>query len=65
MRFSNGERCELSRAGRRDLLRYLAANTGRAISRQELIANVWRLDPRGVETRTIDMHVARLREKAA
>jgi two-component system alkaline phosphatase synthesis response regulator PhoP len=24
---------------------------------------VWRVNPRGIETRTIDMHVARLREK--
>ncbi|MHC4198841.1 MAG: winged helix-turn-helix domain-containing protein [Planctomycetota bacterium] len=24
---------------------------------------MWRLDPGGIETRTIDMHVARLREK--
>lgn len=46
-----------------DLLRYLAANVGRVISRDELLRNVWRLDPRGVETRAVDMHVARLREK--
>ncbi|MEK6702621.1 MAG: response regulator transcription factor [Planctomycetota bacterium] len=46
-----------------DLLRYLASNPGRAISRDELLANVWQLEPRGVSTRTIDMLVARLREK--
>ena len=45
------------------LLRYLAQNSGRAISRDELLANVWQIDARGVTTRTIDMHVARLREK--
>jgi DNA-binding response OmpR family regulator len=28
-----------------------------------LLQRVWRLDPRGVTTRTIDMHVMRLREK--
>jgi len=45
------------------LLRYLAANPGRAISRDEILTRIWRLDPRGIDTRTIDMHVARLREK--
>ena len=41
----------------------LATNPDRAISREELLSCVWRIDPRGAETRTIDMHVARLREK--
>ena len=36
---------------------------GRAISRREILSRVWRLDPVGVDTRTIDMTVARLREK--
>jgi len=46
-----------------EILRYLAENPTRAISREELLQNVWGLDPRGVTTRTVDMHVARLREK--
>jgi len=45
------------------LLRYLAGNPGRAISREEILTRVWRLDPRGLDTRTIDMHIVRLREK--
>lgn len=45
------------------ILRYLAANAGRTISRDELLHRVWGIDPRGVETRTVDMHVARLRDK--
>ncbi len=45
------------------ILRYLAANEGRVVSRREILERVWGLDPRGLETRTIDMHVARLREK--
>jgi DNA-binding response OmpR family regulator len=62
LRFDDGERVELSeREG--DLLRYLVNNPGRAIGREELLANVWRIDPHGLPTRTIDMHVARLREK--
>ncbi len=41
---------------------YLAGNPGRAISRDELLSRVWGLDPRGVQTRTVDMAVARVRE---
>lgn len=45
-----------------EVLAYLASNGGRAISRDELLERVWGLDPRGVQTRTVDMAVARLRE---
>lgn len=62
LRFDDGQRVELSER-EAELLRYLACNPGRAISRDEILARVWRLDPKGIETRTIDMHVARLREK--
>jgi len=60
--FENGGREELSER-EVELVRYLAVNRGRAISRDELLQNVWRISPQGVNTRTIDMHVARLREK--
>ena len=62
IRHDNGERCELSER-ETDLLRYLASHAGRAISRDELLLRVWRLDPKRIETRTIDMHIANLREK--
>jgi len=62
VRFDDGQRVELSEK-EIELLRYLARHSGRAISRDELLGNVWRISPRGVTTRTIDMHVARLREK--
>ena len=62
VRFDDGGRNELSER-EVDLVRYLAANRGRAIDREELLGNVWRISPQGVTTRTIDMHVARLREK--
>ena len=62
IRFKSGERCELSER-EMELLRYLAGNRGRAISREEILRRVWRIDPDKIETRTIDMHVARLREK--
>jgi DNA-binding response OmpR family regulator len=45
------------------LIRYLAANAGRVVSRAELLERVWRLPSNQVRTRTIDMLVARLREK--
>ncbi|MHC4661169.1 MAG: response regulator transcription factor [Planctomycetota bacterium] len=61
-RFGDGERSELSER-ERDILRHLALNSERAISRDELLARVWRVDPKGLATRTIDMHIARLREK--
>jgi DNA-binding response OmpR family regulator len=62
VRFEDGTACELSQR-EAELLRYLATNTHRAISREEILSHVWRITPTGVETRTIDMHVARLREK--
>ena len=62
IRFDDGESCQLSER-EIDLLNYLASNAGRAISREEILRRVWRIDASGVETRTIDMHVARLREK--
>jgi DNA-binding response OmpR family regulator len=62
IRFTDGGRSELSER-EVELLRYLAAHRGRAVSRDELLANVWRINPQGLPTRTIDMHVARLREK--
>jgi DNA-binding response OmpR family regulator len=62
VRFTTGERCVLSER-EVELLRYLAANAGRAISRDEILLRVWRLNPKHMETRTIDMHVANLREK--
>ncbi len=62
LRFDAGDRCELSDR-EVELLRYLAINGGRAISRDEILSRVWGMDPAGVATRTIDMHVARLREK--
>jgi DNA-binding response OmpR family regulator len=46
-----------------ELLGYLARSPGRAVARDELLRSVWGIDPRGVSTRTVDMHVARLREK--
>ena len=62
IRYSNGERHELS-VREAELLRYLAANAGRPVSRDEILQQVWHLDPRRLVTRTIDMHIANLRDK--
>jgi DNA-binding response OmpR family regulator len=62
MVFRDGTRCELSER-ELALVRYLARNAGRAISREELLASVWQIEARRATTRTIDMHVARIREK--
>lgn len=45
------------------ILAHLAANAGRAISRDEMLTRLWGISGGGVETRTIDMHIARLRSK--
>jgi DNA-binding response OmpR family regulator len=62
VRNEDGGRKELSER-ESDLLRYLISNKGRAVAREELLQQVWRIDPKNIETRTIDMHVAHLREK--
>ena len=62
LRFADHSRTDLSEK-EVELLRYLVNNPGRAIAREELLANVWRILPDGLPTRTIDMHIARLREK--
>jgi DNA-binding response OmpR family regulator len=62
VRYDDGGRAELAER-EMQLLRYLACNAGRAISRDEILSRVWRLDPAGITTRTIDVHVANLREK--
>jgi DNA-binding response OmpR family regulator len=60
--FADGTRTDLSQR-EAELLRYLAANPGRIVSREELLSRVWGLGPRAQETRTVDVHVARLRAK--
>ena len=62
VRFTDGESEVLSER-EIALLQYLARHAGRAVAREELLNNVWQIDARGVSTRTVDMHVARLREK--
>ena len=62
LRFDDGTTVALSER-EAVLLRYLAQNAGRTISREELLERVWNLPPSQSHTRTIDVHVARLRDK--
>jgi two-component system alkaline phosphatase synthesis response regulator PhoP len=45
-----------------ELLRYLVDHRGNVVSREELLEAVWQYQP-GVSSRTIDVHVAWLRQK--
>jgi DNA-binding response OmpR family regulator len=45
-----------------DLLAYLATNRGRVFSREHLLERIWGYDYFG-DTRTVDVHIRRLREK--
>ena len=59
----DGEAARLLTEREAGVLLHLARNHGRAVERDELLRAVWSLDPRGLDTRTVDMTVARLREK--
>jgi DNA-binding response OmpR family regulator len=45
------------------ILRYLAVHRGRVIERSELLQRLWGGAAAEMETRTVDMHISRLREK--
>ncbi len=60
--FADGRSEELSER-ESDLLRYLIDSQGRLVTREEILRQVWGLDPDRTETRTIDMHVMHLRTK--
>ena len=62
IRHRSGRRCKLS-AREKTLLACLARRAGTPVSRDEILLQVWRLDPRRTATRTIDMHISFLRRK--
>jgi DNA-binding response OmpR family regulator len=58
----DGTRVELSET-EASILSYLLSHRDRTVTREDLLACVWGIAPQGVETRAIDMHIARLRAK--
>jgi DNA-binding response OmpR family regulator len=62
IRHGNGLRHKLSRI-EADLLSWLLGRAGQPVTRNELLAGVWRLDPLRTVTRTVDMHISMLRKK--
>jgi DNA-binding response OmpR family regulator len=46
-----------------DLLRYLAENRGTVVSRIQIMQAVWHDDVTDASSRTVDMHVSRIRER--
>lgn len=62
VRWGSNHRAELSET-ETSLLHYLMSHRERAVTREELLERVWGITSEGLETRTVDMHVARLRAK--
>ena len=58
---SDGEPCALT-FKEYELLKYLLKNKGMALTRENIILNVWGYDFEG-ESRTVDMHITTLRQK--
>jgi two-component system response regulator RegX3 len=47
-----------------DVLQYLCQQAGRPVAREELLARVWGYaNHMEIETRTVDIHIAKLRRK--
>jgi DNA-binding response OmpR family regulator len=62
VKWSDKVRAELSET-ETGILLLLLENASRSVSRDEILTRLWGINPQGLETRTIDMHVARLRAK--
>ena len=60
VRWGADRRADLSET-ETSLLHYLVSHRERAVTREELLERVWGITSEGLETRTVDMHVARLR----
>jgi two-component system response regulator RegX3 len=46
-----------------DLARFLIANRGRVVTRDELLIKVWEYPVSGIQTRTVDNYIMKLRQK--
>lgn len=59
--YADGKRLDLT-PKEFELLKYLAVNKGRALSREKILSDVWGYDFYG-DLRTVDTHIKQLREK--
>jgi DNA-binding response OmpR family regulator len=48
-----------------ELVAYFHRHAGRIVSRGELLTEVWHYADAGIETRTVDIHMLKLRRKLA
>jgi DNA-binding response OmpR family regulator len=48
-----------------EIVAYLYRHAGRIVSRKELLTEVWQYADAGIETRTVDIHLLKLRKKIA
>jgi DNA-binding response OmpR family regulator len=62
IRFDDGRTVMLSEK-EAQLLRYLMDAKGRLVTRDEILRQLWQLDPARTDTRTLDMHIMHLRTK--
>ena len=58
----NDKRIEMTRR-EMDIVLYLYRNRERIVSKQELLKNVWHYRVTDIETRTVDIHILKLRKK--
>jgi two-component system response regulator RegX3 len=58
------QRIELTRR-EMDMIVYLHRNCSRIVSKKELLVNVWQYSDGDIETRTVDIHIQKLRKKIA
>ena len=58
----NDKRIEMTRR-EMDIVFYLHRNRERIVSKQELLKNVWNYTVTDIETRTVDIHILKLRKK--
>ena len=61
---SNGTQHPLSEK-EAELLKYLYINKGRPVAKEELLKKVWHINPQLTDSRTVEMHIAKLRKKLA
>ena len=45
------------------LLRYLFDHPGQVVTRDDLLRDVWKLDPHGTSTRVMDVQIGKIRRK--